>query len=143
MSARRKRRIEELIQQEISDLILRDLRDPRLGLVTITDVDLTPDLKLARVYFTAMDEEAELQSLEALQHAAGFLQHGMGARIRLRFTPKLEFRVDSSLQRGLRIEALLNAIRTEDESARHSSPLQGSSPTHAVSPEGQTDSQDK
>ncbi|MGQ9585295.1 MAG: 30S ribosome-binding factor RbfA [Anaerolineae bacterium] len=113
MTSRRQRRVAELIQEEISLLIQREVRDPRVGLVTVMHVDVSPDLRLARVYISALAPENEAQTLEALQRASGFLQHELGARVRLRYTPKLEFRVDSSVERSMRIEQLLSEIGTE------------------------------
>lgn len=114
MTTRRQRRVAELIQEEISLLIQREVRDPRVGMVTVTHVDVSPDLRLARVYFSALDEEAQQQALLALEHAASFLRHELGNRIRLRFIPRLEFRVDHSVEYSIRIEELLAQIHTEE-----------------------------
>jgi len=114
MTSRRQRRVAELIQEEISTLILREVHDPRVGLITVTHVDVSPDLRLALVYFSALGEEAPEQALDALQHAAPFLQHELGSRVRLRFTPRLEFRVDRSVENSMRIEQLLSEIQAEE-----------------------------
>lgn len=117
MATRRQRRVAERIQEELSLLIQREVRDPRVGMVTVTHVDVSPDLRLARVYFSALGEEAQEQARLALEHAANFLRHELGARIRLRFIPHLEFRVDHSVEHSLRIEELLAQIRTEESHA--------------------------
>ncbi|NLE76566.1 MAG: 30S ribosome-binding factor RbfA, partial [Chloroflexi bacterium] len=115
MTSRRQRRVADLLQEEISDLVARQLQDPRLSLVTITHVEVSPDLHLARVYFSTLDEADQPQALEALQHAAGFLRRELGARVRLRFTPQLEFHIDRALARSLRLEELLDQLHQDDE----------------------------
>jgi len=109
-TTRRQRRVAELIQEEISLLIQREVHDPRVGMVTVTYVEMSPDLRLARVYFSALGEEEQEQALDALQHASKFLRHELGARVRLRFTPRLEFHVDHTVEQSMRIEQLLSEI---------------------------------
>jgi ribosome-binding factor A len=112
MPSRRLLRLNELIREEVADLLARELRDPRLsGLITITDVETTPDLAVSRVYVSVLgtDEEAA-EALRALRHAAGFLRREIAARLRLRRMPALEFRPDPSLARGARVLELLREI---------------------------------
>ncbi|MFH0787107.1 MAG: 30S ribosome-binding factor RbfA [Pseudomonadota bacterium] len=100
-----------LIQKEISELLLRKIKDPRLEMVTITAVEVSPDLKLARVFFSRFGEVAEVQrGLEGLQSAAGFLKRELGQRLKLRHVPELEFRHDTSFEYGDRIESLLKDL---------------------------------
>ena len=102
-----------LIQQELSDLLLRKIKDPRLEMVTITGVEVSPDLKLARVFFSRYGHpEATRRTVEGLQRAAGFLRRELGERMKLRYVPELEFIHDTSYEYGDRIEALLKTIRT-------------------------------
>lgn len=116
MPTRRQRRVAELVQEEISLLIQQEVDDPRVGLVTLTHVEVTPDLRLAHVYFSALDKEAQTQALKALNHASSFLRHELGARVRLRYTPELEFHVDHSLEHSMRIEELLSQMDIEEPS---------------------------
>ena len=114
MSNRRQRQVAELLHQEISLLIQRQVRDPRLGFVTITDVEVTPDLRLAHVYVSVLGSDDELkQALEGLKSAAGFFRHELGSSLSLRFVPELSFRLDASLEHGLRIDHLLDALHAE------------------------------
>ena len=111
---RRTDRMASLIQSELSELILRRLKDPRIGFVTLTGVDLTPDLKQAHVYYSLMGGEKEKdQTQKALEHAGGFLQHEIAEVPKLRFTPKLSFHIDLSLEEGERIEKILYQLETD------------------------------
>jgi ribosome-binding factor A len=100
-----------LIQKEISELLVRKIKDPRLEMVTITGVEVSPDLKLARVFFSRFGDSAEVQrGLEGLQSAAGFLKRELGQRLQLRRVPELEFTHDTSFEYGDRIESLLKDL---------------------------------
>lgn len=104
-------RVGEQIKKEISSLIQTELKDPRIGFITVTGVDVTGDLSQARVYLSILgsDEQKEA-TLHALAKAKGFLRSELGNRMRLRHTPEIEFRFDSSIAYGSRIEALLADI---------------------------------
>jgi ribosome-binding factor A len=111
MNTRRQRRVSEAIHRELSLLLMREVRDPRLSDITITDVRVTPDLLIARIYFTVLgDTDAEQEALAALEHAGGFLRTQLVAQVRLRFAPELTFEVDKSVAYGRRIEELLDQI---------------------------------
>ena len=98
---------------------MRKLKDPRIGFVTVTGVDMTPDLKFARVYYTVMGDPKEKEATQrALEHATGFLQHEIAEALKLRFTPKLTFQVDESLEEGMRIEKILNDLHSEGSQER-------------------------
>jgi len=112
-------RVGEQIKKEISDLIRTELKDPRIGFVTITGVEVTGDLSLARVYLSILgSEEERAETLEALGRAKGFLRSELGRRIRLRQTPEIEFRFDSSIDHGQLIMELLKQINQERGSPR-------------------------
>jgi ribosome-binding factor A len=107
----RSQRVGEAIQKEISDLLLRGLKDPRIGFVTITTVDVSSDLSLARVYFTVMgDDEVRKNTEKGLKSAIPFLRRELGKRLRLRIVPDLTFSFDSSLEYGRRIESIIQQI---------------------------------
>jgi ribosome-binding factor A len=108
---RRSQRVADLVRAELSSLLLMEAHDPELRKVTITDVSMPPDLRSARVYFSALGGEEERQTaLEALDRAAGFLRGEVGRRCALRYAPELHFFADRSLERGARIEELLAKV---------------------------------
>ncbi len=112
MSTRRQRRVSELIHRELGLLLLRQVRDPRLSGVTITSVEVTPDLLLARVRFSVLGEpEEEEEAMAAFQHAGGFLRTQLAARVQLRSAPELVFSVDKSTAYARRIDELLEQVR--------------------------------
>ncbi len=116
MPSQRAIRIGEQIQQELSDIMLRGLRDPRVGMVTIMSVDVTGDLRLARVYFTVMgDEEAIANCQQGLDSACSFLRRELGKRLRLRHIPELQFRYDTSVAYGSHIEELIRQIHDGED----------------------------
>ncbi len=100
------------IQEELSDLIHRHVKDPRLGYVTVTEVQVTRDLKFARVFVSVMgDAQIRETSLKTLQRAMPFLRKELGRRIRLRHVPELEFEQDQTLERASRIDRLLDDLK--------------------------------
>jgi ribosome-binding factor A len=111
----RQEKVEELLKAEISEILQRELKDPRLGFVTVTEVEVSPDLRHARVFVSVMgDERAREESLEGLKSAAGFVRGELGRRLTMRVTPEIEFRIDSSIEQGARIFELLEQIRKDE-----------------------------
>lgn len=107
-------RVADLIKIEISDILLKQVRDPRVGAITITGVKVTDDLRLAKVYFVEMARETiHAETLAGLEKATGFLKRELGKRLQLRFVPDLIFKADKSFAYGGRIERLLAEIRQE------------------------------
>ena len=101
-------KLQELIKQEMSKMLLTDLKDPRIGFVTVTDVEMTGDLREAKIYVSIMGGQDEVKSsLEGLNSALGFIRREIGQRIRLRFTPEISFALDTSLDYGDHIQKLL------------------------------------
>lgn len=120
MPSRRIERINHLLRQEIAELLTREVKDATLAdsLISITEVDTSPDLRSAKVYFSVYGEEAEIQAArEHLTRAAGFLHHNLKTRLDLRHTPHLEFVLDRSLADGDRIMRLMRSI--EEERSHH------------------------
>ncbi|MDX1514588.1 MAG: 30S ribosome-binding factor RbfA [Gammaproteobacteria bacterium] len=109
----RSERVAEQIRKDLAWILDREMDDPRIGFVTISRVDLSKDLKNAKVFISARDREAGVQSARLLNHAAGFLRARLAARIKLRYVPSLRFANDEALERASRIDALL-----EDAKAR-------------------------
>lgn len=115
MSVPRAERIREEFKRETSD-ILRKMKDPRIGFVSVTDVELSGDLRHAKVYVSIYgDEEDKANTLAALVHAQGFVRSEIGRRVRLRHTPEISFRLDDSIERGARINRLLRSMSAETE----------------------------
>jgi ribosome-binding factor A len=123
MATRRQRRVAELVHRELSLLLMHQVRDPRLAGVTITEVRVTPDLMLARVYFTVLgDTGQDQEALAALERANGYLRTQLAGQVRLRSVPELIFELDTSAAYGQRIDELLTQIAESD------SPEDGSEP---------------
>jgi ribosome-binding factor A len=114
----RTRRIGELLQRELAQLIQEELKDPRVKLVTVSHVDVASDLKQAKVYVTFLREKEDIQEqLKILNKAAGFLQHGLSQRIELRAIPHLRFFYDDSIERGRHLSALIDEAVKKDSDA--------------------------
>ncbi len=108
MPFQRKNRVADAIKEEVSGLLRRGLKDPRIGFVTITDVEVSSDLRQARVFYSVVGGEDERAATrKGLDSATGFVQSHVGKQLRLRNTPIIEFRYDPSLEQAARIERLL------------------------------------
>lgn len=106
-------RVGEQLKKEISDIIQNELKDPRVGFVTVTDVEMTGDLQIAKVYVSVLgSDEQKTESLKALRNATGFIRSEVGRRIRLRLTPELIFELDTSLDYSTRIQEVLRDIHS-------------------------------
>ena len=108
MASNRIGRINDEIQRELSSL-MRSLKDPRLqsGLLTITHVDTTPDLRYSRIFVSALDKSQEKEMLKGLKSAAGYLRRELGSALKLRYTPELQFVADDSIRQGAHILEML------------------------------------
>ena len=107
----RPQKLGDLIQREVSDLVQRELRDPRVGMITITGVDVSPDLSHAKVFFTTLDKETVADAKQGLRRASGFLRTQLAKRIKLYTTPELRFEYDESVERGDRLSRLIDSTR--------------------------------
>lgn len=113
---KRAERVADQIRMEVADILMRRIKDPRVRSVTVTDVELTSDLRLARIYVTTMErEEAERQVFDGLAKASGFIRVELGKRLSLRYLPDLTFIKDVSGPRGDRILQLLDSLHECDE----------------------------
>jgi ribosome-binding factor A len=120
----RPQRLGDLIQREVSDLIRLELRDPRVGMITITSVDVSPDMSHAKVFFTILEKQKLQDTLDGLKRSAGFLRSQLARRIKMYTTPELRFEYDESVERGDRLSRLI------DEALRPAAPVPGrKSPT--------------
>lgn len=111
MSRGRPRKVADQIQRELSEVLRRDLQDPRLNLVTLTAVDVAPDLSHALVYFTCLDAAQVEPALAALRRAAGLMRRALSRRLALYVTPELRFRYDESVERGARLAQLIDSAQ--------------------------------
>lgn len=116
MGSLRSSRVAEEIKKEVSVIISRELKDPRVGFVTVTGVEVTNDLRYAKIFVSVLgSEEDEERSLAALNNAKGLIRSEIGKRIRLRFAPEITFIVDKSLEKGARINQLLAQVNNEKD----------------------------
>ncbi len=119
----RPQRVAEQIQRELAMLIQRELKDPRVGMVTVSAVEVSRDLAYATIFVTFLgnDDPDEIKSsLDTLQHASGFLRSQLGRIIRMRLTPHLTFKYDESLVRGRELSSLIDDARARDSEIDHS-----------------------
>ena len=119
----RLQRVNQLIREEISHLIQRELKDPRLGFVTVTEVDVAKDLRTAKVYVSVLGSEAQWQaSLQALESARGFIRNWLLPRLRMRTVPHLTFHPDRSMAHAAHIQTVLEELKTEERAAGEPGP---------------------
>lgn len=115
MAKHRSNRLAESLKEEISLLIRDEMKDPRIGFVTVTSVEVADDLGHAKVYVSVLgDAQAGKDSMEALKRAAGFVRTEMGKRIRLRHVPEIAFKYDTTIEHGAHIAQLLRGVITEE-----------------------------
>jgi ribosome-binding factor A len=115
MGAARMRRVDGAMKAVLSDAIATDLKDPRVGFVTVTGVKTSPDLRYASVYVSVLGDDAQRSaSMDGLRSARGFLQHRVATELTLKHTPSLTFEYDDSIDRGMRISRLLAEAATEE-----------------------------
>ena len=133
----RTRRIAQQLQQELAQVLQRDMKDPRIGFVTVNDVDVSRDLSYAKVYVTFFEEDVKLveKKVEALDAAAGYIRSLVAGRMKLRVMPELRFIYDSSLVEGMRMSNLVSRVISNDEAKQKQ---------HGIEPDAtQDDSKDE
>jgi ribosome-binding factor A len=114
----RNRRIADQVQRELSELIRLELRDPRVGLVTLTGVEVAADNSHAKVFFTTLGNDAQIQACEhGLNRASGFLRSQLASRLSIRTVPALHFSFDASIDRGVKLSKLIDDAIADD--AKH------------------------
>jgi ribosome-binding factor A len=112
----RQEKLQNAIKREVSLIIHDELKDPRLGFITITKVELTADYRMAKVYYSVLGEESDYKKCkEALASGLGFVRHLVGQRIKMRFTPELLFKEDRSSEYSVQIQKILDEIKEEDK----------------------------
>ena len=105
----RPQKLGDLIQREVSDLIRLEVRDPRVGMITITSVDVSPDMTHAKIFFTVLEKDKLQDTLAGLKRSAGFLRAQLAKRVQMYTTPELRFVYDESVERGDRLSRLIDA----------------------------------
>ncbi|HYW93627.1 MAG TPA: 30S ribosome-binding factor RbfA [Gammaproteobacteria bacterium] len=111
----RTRRVAEQLVRELSEVIRDEVKDPRLGPVTVTDVEVSRDLRYAKVFVSFLGQrEGRMEKLAVLTHAAGFIRHELGERVVMKVIPRLRFEYDESLDEAERLDRLIDAARAED-----------------------------
>jgi ribosome-binding factor A len=114
MKYKRSKRVQELLLEEISKLIQFELKDPRIGFATLTGVNLTDNLKHARIYVSIIGDDVQKRdTLEGLQSARGFIRSWLGKNLNLRYIPELDFQLDETAENAQNISRLLNEIHPE------------------------------
>ena len=117
----RKDRVNEQIRRELAELIRAEVKDPRVGMVSITEVEVTPDYAHARVYFSTLAGEDKIAGVQlGLQKASGFLRRELGRRVRIHTTPQLHFIHDTSLERGADLSKLIDEASRLSDQSEHS-----------------------
>jgi len=110
-SSGRPQKLADQIQRELSELLARELRDPRVGMVTITSVDVSPDLSHAKIFFTILEKAKLDDTLRGLKSSAGFLRAQLARRIKIYTTPELRFLYDESVERGDHLSRLIDSVK--------------------------------
>ncbi|BCJ85307.1 30S ribosome-binding factor RbfA [Effusibacillus dendaii] len=107
-------RVAEQLKKEISEIIRQEVKDPRVGFVTVTDVEVSGDLQIAKVFVSVLgNQDQKDETLKALRKASGFIRNEVGQRIRLRLTPEISFEIDTSLDYSTKIQETLREINSE------------------------------
>ncbi len=114
-SSHRPERVADLIREEIASYLLNGVKNDRIGFITITDVRMTPDLQVARVYYTVYgSEKDQSETAEGLEESSSRIRRHLGGILRMRYTPKLEFFVDKGLEHSYKIQNLLGSVKKEE-----------------------------
>ncbi|MDQ7819926.1 MAG: 30S ribosome-binding factor RbfA [Armatimonadota bacterium] len=104
-------KVREFIREQVSDILHHQVKDPRIGFVSVTEVEISPDLRHARVFVSVLgDEQAKAQTMAGLHSAAGFVRGELGRRLQMRFVPEITFRLDESIERGTRVVSLIRRL---------------------------------
>lgn len=108
-------RVAEQMKKEIAAIIEHQVKDPRIGFITITNVELSNDLRHAKIFFSSLgNEEQQKKSLEGLENAKGFIRKEVAQRIQLRYAPEILFRIDNSIEHGVKISQILSKIKSDE-----------------------------
>lgn len=125
----RPEKVREFIKEQVSDIIQHQLKDPRIGFVSVTDVEVSVDLRHAKVFVSVLgDAQAKTDTMAGLESAQGYVRGELGRRLQMRFTPEILFRLDESIERGTRIVTLIREVAKDTGNDRASTPDRGETP---------------
>lgn len=112
----RQEKLQHLLKEEISDILRRDMKDPRLGFITVTDAEITPDMRHAKIFVSVMGTpEDKAANMAILKKSERFIRQALGRRIKMKVLPEIDFRLDTSVDHGVRILELLEEIKRNEE----------------------------
>ena len=112
----RQEKLGELIVVEVSDLLRTRVKDPRVGFASVTHVEVSGDIRHAKIFVSVMgNEEEQKETMKALRHASGFLRHELAGRLTLRYMPELDFRLDKSIEKGAQVLNLIHQFELEEQ----------------------------
>ncbi len=111
-------RVGDLLKEEIADIIMHKLKDPRLGFITVTGVDVSNDLKHAKVYVSILEDVKRSETLKILISSAKFIRSELGRKVRIKYLPDIIFKLDESLEYGAKISKILNEIKESTDSSQ-------------------------
>ncbi|SRR5713226_1066777 len=127
--AHRPEKVREFIKEQVSDIIQHQLKDPRIGFVSVIDVEVSVDLRNAKVFVSVLgDEQAKTDTMAGLQSAQGYVRSELGRRLQMRFTPQISFRLDESIERGTRVVTLIREVAKDSGDDRPPLPDRGGPP---------------
>lgn len=112
---KRSERVSHLLREEIADIIMNRLKEPRLGFVSVVEVEVSDDLKIAHVFVSVLKEEEREFTIEILNAARGFIRRELGSRLKMKFIPNIDFRLDTSIEKATRIHNLLRRLKEQEE----------------------------
>lgn len=112
---KRSQRLKVLLREEVAEIVLHKIKNPRLGFITVTDVELSDDLRIAKVFISVLKAEDRALTLQILNDAKGYIRSEIAKRLRIKIIPKFEFLFDESIDRGFRIDQLLKEIKKTSE----------------------------
>jgi len=114
-------RVRVQLKRELSIILQEDLKDPRIGLITITRIDLTGDLRYARIYFSLLgDEKEKISSIEGIESATGYIRRLIGERLKLKYVPELSFKLDRSIEYSMHLEKTFERLKNERKNSEDS-----------------------
>lgn len=119
----RPEKVREFIKEQVSEIIQHRLKDPRIGFVSVTDVEVSMDLRHAKIFVSVLgNDQAKADTMAGLESAIGYVRGELGRRLQMRFTPEILFRLDESIERGTRVMSLIREIREEANDERSGRP---------------------
>ena len=114
---KRSARIGDLIKEEVADIIMHKLKDPRLGFITVTDAQASDDLRHAKVFISVLEDEKKEKTLKIISSSAKFIRSELSKRVKIKFIPELTFKLDESIEYGAKIDKILNEVKPSTDTS--------------------------